>query len=377
MTDKAQIAGTPSTLVRGIGLDTRKEAVFRMAFRMNRKANYRFLEADDRQAPDVAIADLDSPDGLAEADKFRKENPEIPLLATTVVPNNFPQFVTLTKPIRMETLFPALEQLLQPSPTTRESPVQQPSEPVEQVLNSAAATPEKISTSVQQPAPVLEREKPSFDPNQIDYFDPEQGLLALVQRAIRDQISVGIVDRRNGRLLWRIIPEQEKVDASVSMEEAQAIFREGEENLILRDGASFTDNDSVHSLTLTEYLWQIHAIAADGRLSKKIPLNRPVKLRRWPNLTRLYPLPEALRLAAFLARSPASPALTIRMLQVHSQALFNFLAAADALQLLEYSPVSGMASEPAIPSSTLAEAQRPSPAKRGFLGRLLSKIAGL
>ncbi|MDD3761090.1 MAG: response regulator [Acidithiobacillus sp.] len=376
MTDKAQIAGTPSILVRGIGLDIRKEAVFRMAFRMNRKANYSLLEADDHQVPDVAIADLDSPDGLAEADKFRKENPGIPLLATTVVPNSFPQFVTLTKPIRMETLFPALEQLLRPSPMTRELPLQQPAEPVEQVQNTAAAaTPAKLSTSVQQPPPA--REKPSFDPNQIEFFDPEQGLLALVQRAIRDQIPVGIVDRRNGRLLWRILPEQGKVDASVSMEEAQAIFREGEENLVLRDGASFADNDSVHSMTVTEYLWQIHAIAADGRLSKKIPLNRPVKLRRWPNLTRLYPLPEALRLAAFLARSPASPALTIRMLQVQPQALLNFLAAADALQLLEYSPASGVASEPAIPSSTLAEAQRPSPAKRGFLGRLLAKIAGL
>ncbi|WP_308387784.1 response regulator [Acidithiobacillus sp. AMEEHan] len=375
MTDKAQIAGTPSILVRGIGLDSRKEAVFRMAFRMNRRANYSFLEADDRQVPDAAIADLDSPDGLAEAKKFRQEHPEIPLLATTVVPNNFPQFVTLAKPIRMETLFPALEQLLRPSPTTRELPPREPPEPVEQARSStAAASPAKIPTSVQQP-PV--REKPSFDPNQINYFDPEQGLLALVQRAIRDQIPVGIVDRRNGRLLWQILPEQERVDASVSMEEAQAIFREGEENLILRDGASFTDNKSVHSMTLTEYLWQIHAIAADGRLSRKIPLNRPVKLRRWPNLTRLYPLPEALRLAAFLARSPASPALTIRMLQVHSQALFNFLAAADALQLLEYSSAAGMASEPAISSDTLAEAQRPSPAKRGLLGRLLAKIAGL
>ena len=366
MNDKAKIAGT-SIVVRGIGLDSRKEAVFRMAFRMNRMTNYNFLESDDTQVPNLAIADLDSPDGLTDAENFRQEHPDIPLLATTISPEKFATFITLAKPIRMETLFPALEQLLRPAQTT---PIftQQPR--FEQVQKSST-----VDNSQKLIPPVA---KPNFDPDKIEYFDPEQGLLALVDRAIRDHIPVGIVDRRNGKLLWRIFPEQEKVDASITREEARSIFHQDEGDLVLRTDASFAATDDICSMTLTEYLWEIHAIVANGRLSKKIPLNQPVKLRRWPNLTRLHPLPEALRLAAFLARSPASPALTMRMLRVQSQALFNFLAAADALELLDYgSARTGTISESIAATITPVEAPKTPPAKRGLLGRLLSKIAGL
>ncbi|MEY2342991.1 hypothetical protein AB4090_12895 [Acidithiobacillus sp. IBUN Pt1247-S3] len=376
MNDKEKLAGA-AILVGGIGLDARKEAVFRMAFRMNRKANYGFLEAGDTQAPNLAIADLDSPDGLAGAEKFRQEHPDIPLLATTIVPENFTNFVTLAKPIRMETLFPALDHLLHPS---QPAPILSSQQTIEQAGKTNhlehRATQENIPASKQMPIPPIAN--PSWDPDKIEYFDPEQGLLALVNRAIRDHIPVGIVDRRDGKLLWRIFPEQEKVEASVSMEEAQSIFRHGESDLILRADASFAATDNLYSMTLTEYLWQIHAIAADGRLSKKIPLNHPIKLRRWPNLTRLHPLPEALRLAAFLARSPASPALTIRMLRVQSQALFNFLAAADALELLDYSSAgTGILPEHIASAVTAVDVPKANPTKRGLLGRLLSKIAGL
>ena len=381
MNDKPKLAGS-SVFILGIGLDSRKEAVFRMAFRMNRKASYGFLEPGATQGPDLAIADIDSPEGLAAATAFRQQHPEIPLLATTIAPEKFSQFATLAKPIRMETLFPALEQLLRAAPTTPSTLaplVPSPSEITASTENTAPAVNSATSAPAADLTPAVPPTvKAHWDPTQVEYFDPEQGLLALVQRAVRDQIPVGIVDRQSGKVLWRIFPEQGKVETIVTAEEAADIYRHGEGNLLLRADASFAPGENTYSMSLTEYLWQTHASIADGRLSQKISLQRPVKLRRWPNLTRLHPLPEALRLAAFLARSPASPALTIRMLQVQPQALFNFLAAADALDLLEYSAANGIPLQETREAAIGAtEPAKPTPAKRSLLGRLLSKIAGL
>jgi hypothetical protein len=119
------------------------------------------------------------------------------------------------------------------------------------------------------------------------------------------------------------------------------------------------------------------AWTANGRLSQQLQINAPVQLKQWPNLTRLTMLPDALRLAAFLARSPASPALTVKMLRVEPHDLFNFLAAADSLGLLRYNTAENPDNriQPATPNApTVAEIPA---AKRSFLGRLLARISGL
>jgi hypothetical protein len=88
-------------------------------------------------------------------------------------------------------------------------------------------------------------------------------------------------------------------------------------------------------------------------------------------------LPDALRLAAFLARSPASPALTVKMLRVEPYDLFNFIAAADSLGLLRYNTLENPESIIRTDgNSTSTQIEVPT-AKRSFLGRLLKRIAGL
>ncbi|MGC9239277.1 MAG: hypothetical protein ACP5D5_06385, partial [Acidithiobacillus sp.] len=104
--------------VQAIGMDERKSAVFRMAFKMYSKRQFTLLEKGDTAPADLAVADLDSPDALAQVQAFAQAHPAVPILCTSVEPASTQPWPVLRKPIRMETLFPALESLLSPSATT-------------------------------------------------------------------------------------------------------------------------------------------------------------------------------------------------------------------------------------------------------------------
>ncbi len=394
--------------VQGLGMDARKEAVFRMAFRMHGRNRYVLLDPGEDIPPQIAIADLDTPEGLTAAEAFRRANPQIPLLATSVSPERFPGFAILRKPIRMESLFPALETVLAQKtvvagtaqklenragpmhPANSGTETRQPPQvasgirpPDPDVVPSSRATPAEDS-----PPPPPARAPVQWRPESIIHFDPDTGLLGLLQRILRDRIAAVITDARNGQILWNIDPEENRAQTPLSDEEIRTICRREIHGLQVRaaqSADSFPSDGSLRNTTLQELVWQAAAWTANGRLSRKILANVPVQLHQWPNLTRLAPLPESLRMAAFLARSPASPALTVKILQVQPAELFNFLAAAESLGLLRYISVPaahssspGAAPAPSVDGPSPAdEMASPALAKRGLLGRLFAKIAGL
>ena len=98
-------------------------------------------------------------------------------------------------------------------------------------------------------------------------------------------------------------------------------------------------------------------------------------LRHWPNLTRLAPVPEAMRIAAFWVRTPVNLRLTVRMLNVAPHHVFDFLAATYAIGILDV-PETGAAPvvEPPIPQPPPTAEQK---ARGGLLSRLLRKVVGL
>ena len=133
-------------------------------------------------------------------------------------------------------------------------------------------------------------------------------------------------------------------------------------------------------------------------LMRGIAADTPLRLRYWPNLTRLPPIPEAMRITAFLTRTPVNLKLITRLLKVPPEDLFNYLAAAYGIGILDLpsrSPqLSVISTEPVRPGSkveTVAAPSRPqssspapapSPAKPAqgsgrLLSRLLKKVIGL
>lgn len=378
-----------SILVRGIGMDTRKEAVFRMAFKMFTRRSYRLLEAGDERPPTLAIVDIDGPEGTLLIEQFQREYPGRHILLTSISPLPDSMFPVLQKPVRMETLFPALDLLLSKAPP---SPMEKPSEksgatvtPIRPQMEVPAPSAPSISTTATArptaaaPSPPLSpRPVPALRPEEIRRFDAQTGLLGQLQIIRRDQAAAVIVEDHH-RIILRIDPVVDQVVLLTDDEHLRSLVRDPQARLQMRAPSNhdIPANTPTRHLTLQSLLWQVAAWSADGRLSQHLQMNAPVQLKQWPNLTRLVMLPDALRLAAFLARSPASPALTIKVLRVAPADLFNFLAAADSLGLLRYDTAEK--SENSILTtahSAPAHAEIPS-AKRSFLGRILARIAGL
>ncbi|MEW6612173.1 MAG: response regulator [Pseudomonadota bacterium] len=398
---------TREILVLTVGMDTRKQAVFRMAFKMYSKAQYRLLEPGESQRPQLAIVDIDGPDGIGLWDQFRAEYPELPALIVSVHPVDNSPVPVLQKPVRMENLFPQLEALRSGRPTGAPpaAPIQirqagaapAASTPQPAVAPTASrpgasapaaggpATPEAAPGANRPAAPassaISERLAVGIRPEDVEYFDPRQGLFGLLQMIRRDRIPATVVDA-GGRKLMIVHPEENEVRLLVAEESLQQAARREQDQFRARTPQAGDEDGSgaLRQLTFMALLWQVAIWSANGRLMKTLPLNMPVQLKHWPNLTRLAPIPNALRMAAFLVRSPAHPVLMAKMLQVAPADIFNFLAAAhslDLLQLPQARPATerseSMAPPPAQPQAAPAAAKP----QQGFLNRLLRKIAGL
>jgi hypothetical protein len=126
----------------------------------------------------------------------------------------------------------------------------------------------------------------------------------------------------------------------------------------------------------TGLLWQTALWTSRGRLMLGVNPEAPVRLKQWPNLTRLAPTPSAMRIAALWVRFPTSLRLTVKMLNVSPTHIFDFLAAAHGLGILEVQE-SRVEAPVETPSAEVAPPTTEQKARGGLLSRLLRKVAGL
>jgi hypothetical protein len=82
------------------------------------------------------------------------------------------------------------------------------------------------------------------------------------------------------------------------------------------------------------FVWRASLAASRGRLQPGEDMDRTVYLRHWPNLTRLYRTPHALRIAALWATRGASLAETSHLLRIPERYVFAFYNAAEVLGLI-------------------------------------------
>jgi CheY-like chemotaxis protein len=93
--------------------------------------------------------------------------------------------------------------------------------------------------------------------------------------------------------------------------------------------ATLTDT----SCELEAFLWKLALYTYRGRLPQGTDVQEPVYLRYWPNLTRLEPVPNGMRIASLWSRQPASLASLIGRLRIPQRQVFAFYAAANSIGL--------------------------------------------
>jgi len=86
--------------------------------------------------------------------------------------------------------------------------------------------------------------------------------------------------------------------------------------------------------TIDGFIWLAALMSSQGRLAVGNDLHRRYRLRHWPNLTRLEPVPTGIEIAGCWSVRPASIDEVIARTGVHPRFVHAFFAAASALRSL-------------------------------------------
>lgn len=87
-------------------------------------------------------------------------------------------------------------------------------------------------------------------------------------------------------------------------------------------------------ISMEALIWETALYGARGRVPKGTMLDRPVRLKHWPNFTRILLFPEAMRIAALLSEHTYSLTKTAQLLKIDERCIYSFYSAAYALGLV-------------------------------------------
>lgn len=370
-----------------IGMDSRKQAIFRMAFKMYTVERYRLSDDAPDAVPDMAIIDMDCVGAQVLWDEFRTKYPTLPAIMVTVSPTDDLPVPVLSKPIRMDSLFPlmrsTLKGLAEPRPAdSSAAPKAVPPPFAPQAVGPKSAQSVRVVPAAEIPpsSSKLASSAAPMEPvtsyslsDPIERFDARAGLSRILSDIKKSSVPSLVSIAGQGAIV--VLPGQDKALLLQDM----AVIRQACD--MSNPGATvrpLTPSDTParsSSCGLTALIWQTSLWSSRGRLMDGVQLDTPIRLRQWPNLTRLSPIPEAMRIAAFWVRFPVSLRMTVKMLNVPPSHVFDFLAAANAVGIVEI-PESGGEVRAAID-----HLQSPPSAERkervGLLSRLLRKVVGL
>jgi hypothetical protein len=171
-----------------------------------------------------------------------------------------------------------------------------------------------------------------------------------------------------------VLPSQDKALLLTDLSVLQSVCESGGAVLSRHLTPSEIPSRSVpHSLT--GLLWQTAIWSSRGRLMLGVSLDVPLRLKHWPNLTRLAAIPNAMRIAALWGRHPVNLRMTVKMLNVSASHIFDFLAAANATGIVDVHSISAVVAEqvPVVDEPQSVEQK----VRGGLLSRLLRKVVGL
>jgi len=367
-----------------IGMDSRKQAIFRMAFKMYTVERYRLSDDVPVAVPDIAIIDMDCVGAQALWDEFRAKYPALPAIMVTVSPTDDLPAPVLAKPIRMDSLFPLMRSTLKgfTVPKPAKPSVVMPSPSVQRTVAPAPAVTARVTPVADvQPSFVkpasstapMEPVKSYSLPDPIERYDSHAGLPRILGDIKKSSIPSLVSIAGQGAIV--VLPGQDKALLLQDMAVIKQACDASNPGATVRPLTPSDTPARSNSCGLTALIWQTSLWSSRGRLMADVQPDTPVRLRQWPNLTRLSPIPDAMRIAAFWVRFPVNLRMTVKMLNISPPHVFDFLAAAYAIGIVEI-PESGAEVKAAADHLQLP----PSAEKKervGLLSRLLRKVVGL
>lgn len=368
-----------------VNVDDRQRAMLRMAFKMHNTINYQILDAGDTTtAPDLVLVDGDVASG---DDRWKQSKQLYPQACVVYFSRNPPVFTApyLAKPIKFDTLFAQLRNLQQGNgiwlagSVLHDSAASPADELIRSVLSDTAkpdlfsATAESSVGSKGHPlfdrdtsaAPQAAPARPASAPQPgaaaqphspiqktevrqevtVNRFHPKGTLLGLMMQVVKQNQDVAVLV--DGKPALIVFPQDQKVALAAESDVLQKMCEQENLTLGTREVTNAEALREKAKLTTTSCLWQLAIWSAQGRLIDPIMPTTTLKLRAWPNMTRLAYLPDAIRLSAFLVRSPVTLSALYKLLPVDMSNLLNFVTATYATGFLQIEQPLGAASSAA------------------------------
>lgn len=381
-------------LIAAIGMDDKAREVLRMSFQGPGKSCCFLVEEHTSEA---IIFNMDSPNATELWTAYRSAHPNKPTIVMALKKPDIDNIHFVKKPVRIEQLIEEVNVIKQEMEALKEE-----AEEMDIVLETASldntntVTPtdkiEEPKTSVVsfQELPELDYEFCGSNPD-VDLSNPDKHqsvfyntfdflqarLQWATETAKNEGVALQITIKVNND--WKIIiflPKSKRVINSLSDFQLRVVCTAPKYCTAIKVKLySRADSDSLeekaHQHASTEsfnpFMWKVALWTAQGRLPSGTSLTTPIKLKHWPNLTRLQNIPNIMRITTLLNDQPRPLPLVAKVLNIPQRHVFSFYAAMHSIKLAE-----SLHSYPGDTSKVPITKHK----QRGLFGRILKSLTG-
>ena len=327
------LSNMPLVKVMLLGVDARKSAIFSMAFKMHTATQFQLVE--EAQQADVLVVDTDGVEGEALWENAQTNYPNVPRVYSSILEPKF-DVAYLPKPVKVETLFPVLRAALSGVVTYKVADAEAQSQNRERLSFKQQAKNYK-NTLADEPEVSSAPRDVTFPADEIQVFDATTGLLGMTRQIATQTENVALIVDNKPVLMY--FPGVNRVLLAVAPDKLEELCQHADVHITVKKIGEHPEWQQHAKAQMDSCLWQFTVWTAKGRLIKEIDVNQPLALRSWPNITRLAYIPDAMRLSAFLTKSPVNLPMIYKMIRVDIADLLNFIAASHVTNLLKVQPV--------------------------------------
>jgi len=375
MPAKKNIQKNQAIKVAVFGMDTRSIKILSLVFQEKLKG---LCEIVSDNLAEVAIFDMDGSDAEEQWANFKDTHKTLPTIVMSMLAKDIENTRYVKKPIVLPVLLNAINEL-----ASSKSPTQKSTPPPKKVdtastggtASNAATT---LNTRMDDSADNKILKRAETGSNTGIFFKPQNYALGYLQQAITEAKAkkaalkltcwgkryIAFSPTNHGEIL---------TDMNDSMLRNLAILQVGNELTIDVEPMAA---DSFFSLSISDettshrdssFLWKLALLTARGRVPEKTDLDTPLYLQCWPNMTRLEPIPEGIRIVALWIQEPRSINDLAEALDIPLEQVMNFYSACYTIGL------AGIASRKA---DNLVKPDQPSEhVQRGLFASILQRFS--
>lgn len=200
----------------------------------------------------------------------------------------------------------------------------------------------------------------------MEIFNPQDYLLGKLQKAVAKKKDISVKHQQLGEIFMFTEKGEFHSDISDINNFFQAPVSEFKVSDLSTKEANAVTQEKGFGRNIDELMWLAGYFASQGRLMDGLSLTDVVRMKRWPNLTRLPNNFNSFQMSAMLTKHPTTIMFAQRVLKIPEQEVCEFYSAAYCAGLAE------MLNTPPVELSEVAETKEGT-----LLSRIIGRIANL